>query len=135
MVLERTFDGRVITPPPDIAVWNNQISTLKLYLQLIWDTDFNNISNVMVDEHWKVWKVDASRSFHATGDLRREESLTRFPRAVLQALEGLEREELERVMNPWLSRRQIKSLWQRRDGILELADERVAEFGEAVVLF
>ena len=119
--------------PPDMEAWNNQISTIKLYLQLIWDTDYNNISNVMVDSQWRVWKVDASRAFYVDSELRREDSLTRFSRSFLAALQALDRDELEQTLGPWLNRKQIKSLWQRRDRILELAQERVAEFGESVL--
>ena len=121
--------------PPDMEAWNNQISTIKVYLQLIWDTDFNNISNLLVDESWKLWKIDASRAFYIDRKLRREDSLNRFSRKLLAALEDLDRDELEKTLKPWLSPRQIKTLWQRRERILELAEERVAEFGEGPVLY
>lgn len=121
--------------PPDMERWNNQIATIKIYLQLIWDTDFNNISNLLVDESWKLWKIDASRAFHSGQKLRHEDSLNRFSRRFLAALEGLDRETLDRALEPWLGQRQIKSVWQRRTRILELAAERVAENGEASALY
>lgn len=123
------------TPPPDMAEWNNQISTLKLFLQLIWDTDYNNISNILVDESWHIWKIDSSRTFRIDAGLRREDALNRFSRKLLNALEELEFEELDAVLNPWLNNRQIKTLWSRRGRIIELAAERVAEFGEPSVLY
>jgi len=120
--------------PPDMEAWNNQISTIKLYLQLIWDTDFNNISNVMVDTRdWKIWKVDASRAFYTRSSLRNEDSIHRFSRSFLKALDDLDRDTLDSALGPWLTRRQIKTLWQRRDRILQLARERVAEFGDSVL--
>lgn len=119
--------------PPDMEAWNNQISTIKLYLQLIWDTDFNNISNVMVDPQWRIWKVDASRAFYADPRLRREDSLTRFSRPFLSALEDLDQDELATALGSWLNKRQIETLWQRRNRILSLAEERVAELGESVL--
>jgi len=121
--------------PPDVEAWNNQISTLKLFLQLIWDTDYNNISNILVDPDWKLWKIDSSRAFIATGKLRREASLNRFSRRLLRALDELDRAELESTLGPWLSRSQIAKLWQRQSRIVELAEERVTEFGEAAVLY
>jgi hypothetical protein len=121
--------------PPDMVAWNNQVSIVKLFLQLIWDTDYNNVSNLMVDEDWKIWKVDASRAFYPRGKLRREESLTRFSRVFLSALKALDRQALDTRLGPWLSRREINTLWQRRGRILELARERVEEFGEAAVLY
>lgn len=121
--------------PPDMVRWNNQVSTIKVYLQLIWDTDFNNLSNLLVDESWKLWKIDSSRAFHASKKLRNEEALNRFSRRVLAALESLDRETLEKSLEPWLSQSQINSLWQRRTRILDLAAEKVAKFGEASVLY
>lgn len=123
------------TPPPDMAEWNNQVSTLKLFLQLIWDTDYNNISNIMVDEDWKIWKIDSSRAFRIDGHLRREDALTRFSRSFLTSLENLDRKKYEKALRPWLHKKQIKAMWQRRTRILALAKERVAEFGEASVLY
>ena len=121
--------------PPDMAAWNDQISTLKVFLQLIWDTDYNNISNIMVDSSWKIWKIDSSRAFYVDNELRREGALTRFSRRMLAALESLDRAELEATMKPWLDKRQIRALWHRRCRILELAEERVAELGEDEVLY
>lgn len=121
--------------PPDMEAWNNQVSTIKLYLQLVWDTDFNNISNVMVGPDWKIWKIDSSRAFYTKAKLRNEDSLTRFSRGFLNALEDLDRDQLDQTLGPWLSKRQIKTLLQRRNRILELAEERVAEFGEDSVLY
>ena len=121
--------------PPDMDRWNNQIATIKLYLQLIWDTDFNNVSNLLVDESWKLWKIDASRAFYVDKKLRREDSLNRFSRKVLAALEILDREALDTTLERWLSARQIEALWQRRTRILELAAENVAKFGEESVLY
>ncbi len=122
-------------PPPDIEAWNNQISTLKVFLQLIWDTDYNNISNILVDESWKIWKIDSSRAFHIDAGLRDEDALSRFSRSLLASLENLDRSEYETALQPWLNRTQIKVMWQRRTRILELAEERVAGFGEALVLY
>lgn len=121
--------------PPDMDRWNDQIATIKLYLQLIWDTDFNNISNLLVDESWKIWKIDASRAFYVDKKLRREDSLSRFSRKLLATLETLDREALEATLERWLSARQIEALWQRRTRILELAAERVIELGEESVLY
>lgn len=87
----------------------------------------------MVDPEWRIWKVDASRAFYADPGLRREDPLTRFSRPLLAALEDLDRDELETALGSWLNKRQIETLWQRRNRILSLAEERVAELGESVL--
>lgn len=87
----------------------------------------------MIDSEWRIWKVDASRAFSADPGLRREDSLTRFSRPLLAALEDLDRDELETALGSWLNKRQIEALWQRRNRILSLAEERIAELGESVL--
>jgi hypothetical protein len=122
-------------PPPDPADWNNQMHTVRLFLQLTWDTDYNNVSNLLIGPNWKIWKIDSSRAFLADKRLRREGTLTRFSRQVLAALEALTREQVDDRLGPWLESHQIKALWARRDRILKLAEKRIAERGEAQVLF
>jgi hypothetical protein len=121
--------------PPDLEMWNNQIHTIRLFQQLIWDTDYRNISNLLVTADWKIYKIDSSRAFRTHDTLRREESLRRFSRSLLERLRELSRKELKARLGRWLSKEQIEALWARRGLILELADRRIAEFGEDAVLF
>jgi hypothetical protein len=122
-------------PPPDPHAWNEQMHTVRLFMQLTWDTDYNNVSNLLIDPNWKIWKIDSSRAFLADKKLRREGTLTSFSRHVLASLEALTREELDQHLGPWLERHQINALWARRNRILKLAEQRVAERGEEEVLF
>jgi hypothetical protein len=121
--------------PPDLEMWNNQMYTIRLFQQLIWDTDYRNISNLLITPDWKIYKIDSSRAFRCHETLRREESLTRFSRSLLETLRELTCEQLKVHLCRWLSKEQIESLWVRRGLILELADRRIAELGEEAVLF
>lgn len=121
--------------PPNSLLWNDRMFTIRVFMQLTWDTDYNNISNLLIDNDWKIWKIDSSRAFRPTKKLRREGSLTRFSRSFLQALEGLERDQVDDVLGPWLTDRQLEGLWARRDRILRLAQERIESWGEAAVLY
>jgi len=80
--------------PPDVDDWNCQMFTIRLFHQLIWDPDYNNIRNTLVDTNFKLYKVDSSMTFRTDPELRNEKSLTRFSRSVLANLESLERGEL-----------------------------------------
>lgn len=121
--------------PPNLEEWNRQMHTVRLFLQLIADTDYKNINNLLVTPDWKIYKIDASRAFRNHLELRKEKSLQRFSRSVLASLRALTEDELEERLRKWLTKRQIESLWVRRNLILELADRRVAEEGEDAVLF
>ena len=52
--------------PPDLAMWNKQMFTIRLFQQLICDTDFKNINNLLVTPDWKIYKIDSSRAFATT---------------------------------------------------------------------
>lgn len=121
--------------PPDAREWNDQMHTVRLFLQLIADQDYRNASNLLVDESFRIYKVDSSRAFRTDPELRDEHSLTRFSGTVLAALRGLDPDEVAAELKPWLSKGQIKGLLARRDRILELADARVTELGEDAVLY
>jgi hypothetical protein len=121
--------------PPDVAAFNEQMHTIKLFMQLTWDTDYNNISNLLVGPDFQLWKVDSSRAFRPDKRLRREEGLTKFSRSVIEALRSLDPAEVQARMTPWLSKGQIKALLARGDAIVKLADKRVAKQGEEAVLY
>ena len=121
--------------PPDLVAWNNQIQTVRLFLELIRDTDYRNVNNLLVTADWKIYTIDSSRAFRTTPKLQEEESLQRFSRRALAALETLDRETLGQRLGEWLDARQLDGLWARRTLILELAARRIAERGEAATLF
>jgi hypothetical protein len=121
--------------PPSTSDWNDQMFTIRFFQQLIWDPDFNNVRNLLVDADFKIYKIDCSMAFLLDPKLRKEESLTRFSRKALASLESLERSELDKRLGPWLSQKRLEALWKRRSRLLELASELVAARGEGAVLF
>jgi hypothetical protein len=121
--------------PPNMVAYNNQMHDIKLFLQLTWDTDYNNISNNIIDGNWKVYKIDSSRSFRGDSNLRRPDTLSRFRRSSVEALRKLQQDELTEAMTPWLSKKAIKSLWERRNKLVELIQERIDTNTEAAALF
>jgi hypothetical protein len=121
--------------PPDPAEYVNQMNDIKLFRQLIWDTDYKNISNILIDGNWKLYKIDSSRSFRNDPDLRDPEKLKRFSRSSVEALRQLDRDELDKAMAPWLNRKAIDAIWERRNRLLELIKDRIDTQSEEAVLF
>lgn len=121
--------------PPDFRAWNEQFFAVRLFQQLISDQDFSNIRNIVVDSNFKLYKIDSSMAFYTEFKLIDKLNPPLYSRAFLSALENLDRAELETRLKPWLLKAQIKSLWERRERILERAQERVAELGEDKVLY
>lgn len=120
---------------PDTEAWNNRMFSIRLFLQLTYDTDYQNIRNLLVTPDFKIYKIDSSRAFRNYQELRREEALERFSRPVVESLRALTLDDLRENLGPWLSKAQINALWARRNLLLELIDRRIADQGEAAVLF
>jgi hypothetical protein len=53
--------------------------------QLVYDND-PNLTNVLIGEDWKVWRVDCSRAFRLYKDLRNPGDLVRCDRQLLEKL-------------------------------------------------
>ncbi len=121
--------------PPNVIAYNNQMHDIKFLLQLDWDTDYNNTSNIVIDGNWKLYKIDNSRAFRADSKLRRADTLSRFRRSTVEALRRLDRDQLDAVMKQWLSPKATDALWTRRGTIVELIDELIESQSEAAVLY
>ncbi len=130
---ERKFEKKI--SPPDLEAWNQQMHTIRLFLQLIDDMDYKNVSNLLVTPDFKIYKIDSSRAFSQDSELRKERSLTRFSRSLLASLRRMDEHEVEARLHRYLNNAQIKALMARRDRILRLAEERIAAQGEEGVLY
>ena len=120
---------------PDAAAWNAQMHKVRLLHQLTYNTDYRNVRNVLVDPRFRVYAVDSSRAFRIQEDLLTPEDLVGFSRAVLERLRVLDRPTLQARLGAWVEGRQIDGLLARRDRILALVKERIAEKGEESVLY
>jgi hypothetical protein len=121
--------------PPDQERWNQQMHNVRLFHQLTYNTDYQNIRNVLMDASFRIYLVDSSRAFHIQTDLMTPDDLVRFSRSTLQRLKALDEKTLQERLSPWVGNMQISSLLKRRDKILALVEQRVAEKGEAEVYF
>jgi hypothetical protein len=125
---------KVVAPDPDR--WNEQMFKVRLLHQLTYNTDRGNIRNVLVDSDFRIYAIDHSRAFRRHHELPGgQKDLTRFSRAALDRLRGLNAALLQEKLGAWLERPELDALLKRRDRILALAEERVRERGEAAVLY
>ena len=108
---------------------------VRLLHQLTYNTDFNNIRNILVDPDCRIYAIDNSRAFRVHHKLLAERDLKRFSRLVLERLSGLRRELLRERLGQWLTDAQIEALLKRRDLILARAERLIAEQGEKAVLY
>src|SRR6266566_2733129 len=64
---------------PDSDKWNKQMYRIRVFDELVYETD-PNLTNVLIGEDWQVWRVDFSRAFRTSKDLRVAKNLVKCDR-------------------------------------------------------
>jgi hypothetical protein len=137
VMTEKERVARHLSPegPLQVIRLHNQIHCARLFRQLIYDTDFRNLENTLVDPEYRVYVIDASRAFRIQHDLLAPDDLICFSRTALDRLRGLDEAVIEEKMGDLLDGMQIEGLLARRDKILALVEERLDEEGPGKTLF
>jgi hypothetical protein len=120
--------------PPDSEAWNKQIFIVRVFDQLIHNTD-RNLGNLMITKDWKLWMIDHSRSFRTSEKLENPKQLSICERGLLAAMRKLDRPTLEREMAGVLGEGEIRALLARRDAIVRFFDQAIAKQGEDNILY
>ena len=119
---------------PDSDAWNNQMYRIRVFDQLVYDAD-PNLTNVLIGEDWKIWRVDFSRAFRLYKDLRNRDDLVRCDRQLLEKLRTLDAGQLAEKTKHYLTKDEVKAVMARRDKIVARFQQLVSEKGEAAVLY
>ena len=120
--------------PPDPDAWNNQMYKIRVFDQLVYDSDAN-LTNVLVGENWQIWRVDFTRAFRLFGNLRNPGDLERCDRHLFEKLKALDGNELQEKTKHYLNKNKVKAVMQRRDKIVEQFQKLISEKGEKEVLY
>src|SRR6266446_7012509 len=120
---------------PDLDAWNNQMYRVRVFDQLVDDTDAN-LTNVLIGEDWKIWRVDFTRAFRSQKDLKDPQAnLVRCNRQLLEKLKTLDAKEVAEKTKHYLDKDDVKAVMARRDKIVDHFQKLVAEKGENAVLY
>ena len=122
------------TRSPDPRGWASQMFLLRVFDQLIANTDRNG-GNVVITDDWQIWMTDHSRAFRGRKELGTVEDLQWCDRTLLSGLRTLDKPELEGLLGDYLTGGEIDGVVARAEQIVELFDARIAELGEGAVLF
>jgi hypothetical protein len=121
-------------PPPDADAWNNQIYRVRVFTELVYDTD-RNLGNQLITEDWKLWMIDFTRAFRLYHTLKEVAGLTNCDRKLLEKLRQLDGKELLAKTKGQLSKGEVEAVMARRDKIVEHFQKLIAEKGENAVLY
>ncbi len=124
--------NKVAVPDPD--AWNNQMYRIRVFDQLVYDSDAN-LTNVLITDDWKIWRIDFTRAFRMHKDLKAPGDLAQCQRALFEKLKALNQDEVMEKTKHYLDKDEVKALMARRDKIVEQFQKLIAEKGESQVLY
>jgi hypothetical protein len=102
---------------PDVTAWNRQMWVVRVFDQLIYNTD-RNLGNLLIDKSWRLWMIDHTRAFKIFEEPKSPVNLsTHCARGLLDALRRLDHDEVASATRDLLSSAQVKGLMARRDFI------------------
>jgi len=120
--------------PPDLDAWGKQMYKVRVFDQLVYDTD-PNLTNVLITEDWKIWRIDFTRAFRLYNSLHDPKDLVMCDRQLLQKMKELKYEEVFEATRPHLNKSEVKALIARRDKIVGVFEKLAAEKGQGAVFY
>jgi hypothetical protein len=120
--------------PPDPDKWNKQMHRIRVFDELVYDTD-PNLTNVLIGEDWTVWRIDFSRAFRKSKDLLHPKNLVKCDRQLLEKLKALKADELAEKTKNYLTKYEVDGVMARRDKIVATFQILIAEKGEKEILY
>jgi hypothetical protein len=120
--------------PPDPDAWDNQVYKIRVFDQLVYDDD-PNLTNLLIGQDFKIWRVDFSRAFRLYKDLRNPKDLVRCDRQLFEKLKALDANELAQKTKRYLSKDEVKAVMARRDKIVTQFQTMISEKTEKEVLY
>jgi hypothetical protein len=123
---------KLVAPDPD--AWNNQMYKVRVFDQLVYDTDAN-LTNVLIGQDWKIWRVDFTRAFRRSKDLKDPKDLVRCDRQLFEKLKALNGDDLAEKTTHYLNKDEVKAVMARRDKIVAQFQKLISEKGEKEVFY
>jgi len=121
-------------PVPDPESWNKQMHRVRVLDQLVYDTDAN-LTNVLISQDWKVYRIDFSRAFRMYKELQTPKDLVQCDRQLFTKLKTLDGKELAARTKGFLTKSEVQAVMARRDKIVDHFQKLIAEKGEDEILY
>jgi len=120
--------------PPDIEAWNRQMHRMRVFSQLVYDTD-RNLGNTLISEDWRLWMIDLTRAFRLYHTLENPRNLERCDRRLFERLQQLDTDELKEKTAGFLNSLEIEGVMARRDKIIGHFVELARQKGDSAVFY
>jgi hypothetical protein len=121
--------------PPDVDAWNQQQQRMRVFTELVHDTDRNQ-GNILIIKDWRLVMIDFSRAFRPWKKTPNPLTiLRRCDRNLLAGMRGLTKPAVQDAVGDYLSSFEVDGLLARRDIIVKHFEGLIAQLGEASVLY
>jgi hypothetical protein len=107
---------------------------IRVFDELVYDND-PNLTNVLITEDWKIWRVDFSRAFRLFREVKDQKNLVRCERKLFDRLKALEANEVKQKTKNYLTEIEVQAVMARRDKIVTYFQKLIAEKGENEILY
>jgi hypothetical protein len=119
--------------PPASQFWVDQLNIVRVFDQLIYNTDRNQ-GNLLISPEWKVYLIDHTRAFRATVAMQQKNPLpNRVDYKLLKALRQLTLAQLTEKLGGYLRPEEISAILGRRDIIVQHFNNQIKQNGEDAV--
>ncbi|OGD11823.1 MAG: hypothetical protein A2Y86_01475 [Candidatus Aminicenantes bacterium RBG_13_62_12] len=144
--LETILGKKIKTPGPKVNGFFRALFLQRAFDNLIANEDRHQRNYLIMDD-WRMILIDHSRSFRTTKkfttkliyDEKFKEGpnfiMAELPRAFVDAMKALTSEVVHEVVGEYLTDEEIAATMARRDLIIAWLNKRIAELGEAKVLY
>src|SRR5450432_1867915 len=112
--------------PPDMDAWNNQMYKIRVFDELIYDSDAN-LTNVLVGPNWEIWRIDFTRAFRTNKELKDPNNLVRCDRKMFEKLKALDASTLAARTKGYLNKTELEAVMARRDKIVAQFQKMIAQ--------
>jgi hypothetical protein len=120
--------------PPDGDAWNKQMYKIRVFDQLVSDSD-PNLTNLLIGENWQIWRIDFTRAFRLNKEPKDPKDLVRCDRQLFEKLKALDANALTEKTKRYLTKDEVKAVMARRDKIVAHFQKMISEKGENEVLY
>ena len=111
-----------------------EAGTVAVFDELIYNVD-RNMGNLVITKAWNIWMIDHTRAFRLHKNCPKLAGVKQIDRNLLDNLRKLTREMLKQELGEYLRMPEIDAVLARRDVIVKHFENRLAQGGEATVLY
>jgi hypothetical protein len=106
---------------PDPSGWNQQMFMLRVFDQLIGNTD-RNLGNLLITKDWRLHAIDHTRAFRLALAVE-PKNLTRCDRQLLERIKALDKKALDAALGKYMYTNETAALLSRRDEIVRILEK------------